>query len=101
MRRYLYGKETFEYNFEYARQFWNKYRDSRKYMALEFMQAHESTSTVLPFLDDKLYEFFDYMHMNKYLKDTAVFFISDHGLLVSTVFAVLSPEKYFHEKCKC
>ena len=98
VRRYLYGKETFEYNFEYARQFWNKYRDSRKYMALEFMQAHESTSTVLPFIDDKLYEFFDYMHMNKYLKDIAVFFISDHGLYVSTVFAVLSPENYFHEK---
>ena len=36
--------------------------------------------------------------MNRYLKDTAVFFISDHGLHVSTVFAVLSPDNYFHER---
>lgn len=98
IRRFLYGKETFEYNFEYARQFWNNYNNSRKYMALEFMQAHESTSTVLPFIDDKLFEFFNYMYMNKFLKDTVVFFISDHGLHVSTFYAVLAGENYFHER---
>ncbi len=98
IKRILYGKETFEYNFEYARQFLNNYKNSRKYMALEFMQAHESTSMVLPFLDNKLYEFLDYLHINQFLKNTSLFFISDHGLHVSTFFAVFSPNNYFHER---
>lgn len=97
-RRYLYGKETFEYNFEYAKQFWNNYKDSRKYLTVASMQAHESTSNVLGYMDNSLYEFCNYMYENKLLKNTAVIFVSDHGLHISAIYAVLSGKNYFHER---
>ena len=97
-RRYLYGKETFEYNFEYSKQFWNNYKDSRKYLMLASMYAHESTSNVLGYMDNSLYEFFNYMYENKLLKNTAIFYISDHGLHTSAFYAILAGENYFHER---
>jgi len=98
IRRIFYGKDSFQYNYEYARQFWSKYKDSRKYLMLAFMQAHESTSNLLSFMDDALSNFFEEMYSTKSLKNTAVLFISDHGLHVSTFYAVLAGQHYFHER---
>ena len=65
IKRVLYGRNAFDYNFEYARQFWRNYNESKKYMMLGFMDAHESTSTVLHFMDDSLANFFEEMYSNK------------------------------------
>ena len=98
VKRILYGRNAFDYNFEYARQFWRNYNESKKYMMLGFMDAHESTSTVLHFMDDSLANFFEEMYSNKSLKNTIVFFVSDHGLHVSSFYLVLAGQHYLHER---
>ena len=98
VKRVFYGRNAFEYNFEYARQFWRNYNESKKYMLLGFMDAHEATSNVLHFIDDSLSNYFEEMYNNKLLKNTIVFFISDHGLHVSPFYFILAGDHYFHER---
>ena len=79
LRRCLSGKETFEYLFDYGRQFWDKYKDNKRYLRLIFQDAHEFTGQVVKYLDDALYNFLNELYSKKELDDTAIFFISDHG----------------------
>ena len=50
IRRCLYGKEVHEYVFEYAKDFWKKYKKNRKFSRLSFIEGHELTGEVLTIL---------------------------------------------------
>ena len=43
LRRCLYEKEVHEYVFEYAKDFWEKYNNSKKFVRISFIEGHEPT----------------------------------------------------------
>ena len=97
-RRIFYGKDSFEYELEYLRQFWEKYKDNRKLFRMAFMDAHEDTGEVVKYLDKPLTNFLIEFEQKGYLNDTFVMFVSDHGLHFPRVFGVLAFDNYDFER---
>ena len=79
LRRCLSGYDTFYYMLEYGKQFWYKYEDNKKYLRLNFQDAHEFSGQVPKYLDEPLYNFLMDLYNKKLLDETAIFFASDHG----------------------
>ena len=78
-KRCLYGKNTYEYVFEFGVKFWESYSDQAKYLLLAFQDAHEGTGEVTRYLDDYLNDFLLKMNNLNYLENTNIIFLSDHG----------------------
>ena len=78
-RRCLYGKDTFEYVFNYGNLFLNAYQKERKYIRLGFIDGHEPTLEVIKYMDDSLYNFINNFINNYYNTSSAIFIVSDHG----------------------
>ena len=97
-RRCLYGKDTFEYVLEYGRQFWDSYINEHKFLRLSFQDAHEGTLEVIKYLDIKLANFLEDFDKKGYLKDTAIFFVSDHGNNMIGFYNIFQVEDYVLEK---
>ena len=64
---------------EYGKQFWYKYEDNKKYLRLNFQDAHEFSGQVPKYLDEPLYNFLMDLYNKKLLDDTAIILASDHG----------------------
>ena len=80
IRRCLYGRETYEYVFEYGKKFLETYRDyPRKYLRLAFIDAHEGTGEVVKRLDISFRNFLEYYIENHFNNQTAIIIASDHG----------------------
>jgi phosphoglycerol transferase MdoB-like AlkP superfamily enzyme len=79
-RRYLYGKDSSWYVFNYGKNFWKAYSDSPKHLLLAFLDAHEGTGEVVKYMDEKLVDFFEFLESEGSLKDTVIVFQSDHGV---------------------
>ena len=60
-RRCLYGKEVHNYILEYGDQFWRLYKDSPRFLELDFLDGHEHTAEVIKYLDEPLHNFLRYM----------------------------------------
>ena len=75
----LYGNPFYFYHINYALQFWEKYKDNKKYFRLNFNSVEEKTGSLLSYLDQPLYDLFIRLHFNGLLDDTAIFFISEYG----------------------
>ena len=97
-RRCLYGKDTFEYVLEYGQKFWENYLNEKKFLRLSFQDAHEGTLEVVKYLDKKLAEFLEFFWHKKYLEDTAIFLVSDHGNNMIGFYNILQVEDYVLEK---
>ena len=97
-RRCLYGKDTFEYVLEYGQKFWEAYLNEKKFLRLSFQDAHEGTLEVVKYLDKKLAEFLEFFWHKKYLEDTAIFLVSDHGNNMIGFYNILQVEDYVLEK---
>ena len=97
-KRILYGKNAFEYELEYLKQFWVAYKDNKKLFRMAFMDAHEDTQEVIKYLDRPLTNFMLDFYSNGYLDDTFVMFVSDHGLHFPRVFGFLALENYLFER---
>ena len=76
---YLYGKSIYSYHTEYALQFWEKYKNNKKYFRLIFNSVNEKTGSSLSYLDQPLYDLFIKLNFNGLLNDTAIFFVSEIG----------------------
>ena len=79
IRRCLYGRDAFEYVLEYGTKFWEAYPDNKKFLRLGFIDAHEQSEEVIKYMDSPLYEFLNHLYKKDALKNTAIFFVSDHG----------------------
>ena len=79
LRKCLFGLDSFEYLIEFGKQFWNKYKNNKKYLRLSFQDGHEPTGQVVKFLDGGLYNYLNELYEKKLLNDTALFILSDHG----------------------
>lgn len=97
-RRCLYGRDTFEYIIEYGEKFWETYSKEHKFLRLSFQDAHEGTLEVVKYLDVKLAEFLEKFDKKGYLKDTAVFLVSDHGNNMVGIYNIFQFEDYVLEK---
>ena len=74
-RRCLYGKEAFEYNLEFGKQFFSSYKNERKVLMLNFMDMHEGTGEVIGYLDKPLSKFLKDIENS----DTTFMLYADHG----------------------
>jgi len=97
-RRCLYGRDTFEYILEYGEKFWETYSKEHKFLRLSFQDAHEGTLEVVKYLDVKLAEFLEKFDKKGYLKDTAIFLVSDHGNNMIGIYNIFQFEDYVLEK---
>ena len=98
LRRIFFGRDAFEYVIEYGVKFWETYQDVRKLLLIGFMDGHETTGSVIKYVDDYLYTNINNLYQKGLLKDTIMLFFSDHGLHLSTVYPILASENYFHER---
>ena len=98
LRRCFYGKEVHDYIFEYGTKFWEAYPDNKKFLRLGFNDGHESTFEVLQYLDEPMYNFLNTFYTKGYLKDTALFIISDHGNHMPGLYNLFLSEQYETER---
>ena len=75
----LYGNPFYSYHINYALQFWEKYKDNKKYFRLNFNSINEKTGSLLSYLDEPLYDLFIKLNFNGLLDETAIFFVSEYG----------------------
>ena len=90
----LYGKLDIEYLLEYINQFWEKYQNNRKFSMILTNFAHEGTLEKLKYIDNLIYKFFYNLFNKNLLKETSVFFLSDHGVALPSVYYMNDFFKY-------
>ena len=96
-RKCIYGRDSYEYMFEYMTQFLEAYKNERKYMRMCFSDAHEATQHLIKHVDEPLYNFLNLI-LDKYSDDnTAIIFLSDHGGKLPGPYAVLFIEEWKFE----
>jgi len=96
-RRCLYGRDTYEYNFEYGLKFWETYSDRPKFLELDFLDGHEMTGEVVSYMDEPLSQFLSEMDSKGYLEDTAIMLYSDHGLHLNFFYYVFNEASMYSE----
>ena len=97
LRRCLYKKDSYEYVLEYGKQFWSKYNESKKFLRLSFIDAHESTGEVVKYLDKPIYNFLNYLIEENMMKNTVIIFSSDHGNGMPGIYNIINSEDYLYE----
>lgn len=97
-RRCLYGKDTHEYIFEYAKLFWKNYKNEPKFFRLGFQDAHEGTGEVVKYMDDRIVAFFEFLEKENSLEDTVILLHSDHGVNMPGFYTLIDSEDFFIEK---
>ena len=98
LRKCFYGKDSFDYNFEYILQFLEAYKNERKYFRIGFGDGHESTTEVIKYIDNSLFHFIKKI-LNNYFDDkTAIIILSDHGAHMPGPYDVLFYEEKIFEK---
>ena len=98
LRRCFYGKEIHDYIFEYGTKFWEAYPDNKKFLRMAFNDAHESTFEVLKYLDEPMLEFLTSFYNKGYLKNTALFILSDHGNHMPGIYNIFLSEQFEIER---
>lgn len=80
IRKCMYGKDSGQYQIDYAKQFFDTYKDQNKVYRMIFSDAHEGTLEVVKYLDDMLSEYFEYLLVNGHLENSILLVMSDHGI---------------------
>ena len=75
----LYGNPFYSYHINYALQFWEKYKDNKKFFRLNFNKVNEKYGFLLSYLDEPLNDLFVKLSFNGLLDNTAIFFVSEFG----------------------
>ena len=88
VKRCLYNKLTTSYLYEYGNQFWRKYKNNRKFLAIVSNDGHEGTLEILKYLDDSLNNFLLDLFNDNLLKDTTIFLLSDHGTAMPSPYYI-------------
>ena len=98
MRRCLYGKDTFDWVFDFGYKFLEKYKNERKFLRLGFIDGHEGTMEAVKYLDDSLYKFLDYYIKNYFTNSTAILIASDHGENMISIHHLLNSDEFLYER---
>ena len=78
-KRCLYNNISNAYVYEYANQFWRKYKNNRKFLMIITNDGHEGTLEVLKYIDNALFSFLNNLYNKNLFKDSTIFLLSDHG----------------------
>ena len=92
------GKNSFEYVLEYGYQFWNKYKENKRFLRLGFFDGNEKTGEVIKYLDKYLYEFLDKLYQENLLEKTILFIVSGQGNTNTELFDNFNYEDFWIEK---
>ena len=96
-KRCLYGKLIIEHEIEYAKQFFEKYKNNEKYFRLILMDGHDQVSNqLINFDDDILHEFLIHVFKNNLINDGLLIFLSDHGNVTARMLYIF--EDYLKER---
>ena len=98
IRRCLYGRDAFEYVFEYGTKFWEAYSDNKKFLRLGFIDAHEQSEEVIKYMDKPLTDFLENLFNRKLLEKTAIFFVSDHGNGMYGLYREIKADDFLFER---
>ena len=82
----LYGKKNIEHLYEYGEQFWRKYKNNRKFLALISNEGHEGTLEVVKYNDNVIFQFLNNLFNDNLLKDSSVILVSDHGVGMPSIY---------------
>jgi hypothetical protein len=78
-RNCLYGKDSFEYVFEYSLKFLEIYKNENKFLHIFFNDAHESSGEVIKYMDNSLKNFIEELINNYTNEKSMILLVSDHG----------------------
>ena len=98
MRRCLYGKDTFDWVFDFGYKFLEKYKNERKFLRLGFIDGHEGTMEAVKYLDESLYNFLDFYIKYYFTNSTAIFIASDHGENMVSIHHLLNSDEFLYER---
>ena len=98
MRRCLYGKDTFDWVFEFGYKFLEQYQNERKFLRLGFIDGHEGTMEAIKYLDKSLFKFLKYYINNYFTNSTAIFIASDHGENMISIHHLLNSDEFLYER---
>jgi len=88
IKRCLYGKNLIEHLFEYATQFWIKYKNNRKFFFVLSHEGHEGTLERLKYIDEFIFNFLNNLYNESLLKDSSILLISDHGVGMPSIYSI-------------
>jgi hypothetical protein len=97
-KKCLYGKETFEYVFEYGKKFLESYKNEKKYLRLGFIDANEGTLELGKYLDLPLFNFLNDFIKNYFDNKTSIYLLSDHGNSMAGLFYALEFNDFMIER---
>jgi hypothetical protein len=86
IKKCLYGNINAHYLYEYANQFWRKYKKNRKFSVIILNDGHEGTLEVIKYTDEIIYNFLNSLYDDNLLKKTTVFLLSDHGCSMPSIY---------------
>ena len=79
LRKCLYEKDSFEYEFDYILQFLEAYKNERKFFKICFGDGHEITMEVVKYIDESLSKFLKIILEKYFDNKTSIILLSDHG----------------------
>ena len=97
-RKCFYGRDSFDYNFEFILQFLEAYKKERKYFRIVFGDGHEATTEVIKYIDNSLSNFILKILKDYFTDKTAIFILSDHGAQMPGPYDILFYEEKITEK---
>jgi phosphopentomutase len=71
----MYQKDAYTYAIDYARKFWHAYRDERKVFMINFLDMHEGTYELIPYIDKPLASLLREIDA----ENTTIMIMADHG----------------------
>ena len=98
LRRCFYGRDSFDYNFDYILQFLEAYKNERKYFRITFGDGHEATTEVIKYIDSSLSNFILKLLKDYFTDKTAIIILSDHGAQMPGPYDILFYEEKITEK---
>jgi len=98
LRKCFYGKDSFDYNFEFILQFLEIYKSERKFFRICFGDGHEATTEVIKYIDNSLNSFLEKIFANYFDDKTSVIIFSDHGAQIPGPYDILFYEEKMFEK---
>lgn len=98
LKRCLFGRDTFEYVFDYGKMFWETYSENNKFLRLGFFDGNENSGEVVKYLDNYLVDFLlDIINKGKFL-NTMLFLVSSSGEIEAGIFDKKRKSEFFYEK---
>ena len=86
IKRCLYDKLNIEYQYEYGSQFWEKYKNNRKFLTIVNNDGHEGTLEILKYDDEIIYNFLNNLFNKNMLIETTILLLSDHGCPMPSLY---------------